>query len=477
MRRRGLALAPWRGTPSVASRDADRALQPLVKPRSKHLPLVALRSYALAQLARPATGTTRRRWIPSSWTRRWSAGCGRSRVNLDPQARRPFCLPARALLLLASSEPGSALLMLTGDSSVGDSAELAVVQTRVYTDLEKPKQAADELATALRLQLPIARGPAGRGAGRRSIRRTMPGRPSSRCRPSRSIQGHWPSLLLLGRLALRSGAADPTRANPPDEPGPAEPGRRGFARLEQCQAHLELIELDLLLGHMPGILTRFDALARTEDLPMSCRLDLARLNRRLGRKSQALALLKAAAAEQEAGDPGEAALLYSEASGDPRVILPKAIKPPEATDLGMKAAARWKARSEASKLQSGVDSRPTEGRGRRWPPSSRSWEVPPGPVYPRLVQGRQRRLPERRSPSRPRAPGGRQGPPPGRCPGRCRRAGPGARFPGVQALASCNEGARRAPANCRALTCEAQALASLHRPTEANAALGSSRRP
>ena len=36
----------------------------------------------------------------------------------------------------------------------------------------------------------------------------------------------------------------------------------------------------------------------------------------------------------------------------------------------------------------------------------------------------------------------------------------------AQALASCGEGARRAPATYRALTCEAQALASLHRPTE-----------
>ncbi len=163
---------------------------------------------------------------------------------------------------------------------------------------------------------------------------------------------HWPSLLLLGRIALRGNAADPARVNTlmsralPSLAGEASP-------LEQCQAHLELIELDLQLGHVAGILSRFDSVAKTEDLPVSCRLELARLNRRLGRESQSLALLKSAAAEEEAGDPGEAALLYSEASGDPRVILPEAIKPPP-SDLAMKAAARWKARSEASKLRAAL---------------------------------------------------------------------------------------------------------------------------
>ena len=445
-------------------RDADRALQPLVRPRSEHLPLVALRSYALAQLAArygDDQAAVDSELLNAPLERRLQE----SRVNLDPQAAARF-QAARALLLLASSEPGSALLMLSGDSSGGDSAELAVVRAQVYADLEKPKQAGDELASALRQQprsLEVLQTAAQAAFNAQDDTRAA----DLAMRAIAIYPNHWPSLLVLGRVALRGDAADPAQTDAlmsralPSLAGEASP-------LEQCQAHVELIELDLQLGQVTGILSRFDTLAKTEDLPVSCRLDLARLNRRLGRESQSLALLKSAAAEQEAGDPGEAALLYSEASGDPRVILSEAIKPPP-TDLAMKAAARWKARSEASKLRAAL----ILGDHKAGVPLAAEidgWEIPQvlcTLAWYKAANGDFRSA--------------------GRLLDRAHQVAAKGRNPGdaladvgekalalgfwAPALASCGEGVRRAPANYRALTCEAQALASLHRPNEASAAL------
>ena len=151
-----------------------------------------------------------------------------------------------------------------------------MVRARVYTDLEKPKQANDELAAAL------ARQPRSLEALQIAAQAAFKVQDDARAAElaSKAVEiypSHWPSLLLLGRLAP---AGRRCRSHP-GQPGlmsRALPSLAGEASpLEQCQALLELIELDLQLGQATGVLQRFDALAKTEDLPMSCRLDLARL--------------------------------------------------------------------------------------------------------------------------------------------------------------------------------------------------------
>ncbi len=445
-------------------RDADRALQSLVQPRSEHLPLVALRSYALAQLAArygDDQAAVDSELLNAPLERRLQE----SNVSLDPEAAARFHA-ARALLMLASAEPGSALLMLSSDTSGGESAELAVVQAQVYADLDKPKQAAAELAAAL------SRQPRSLEALQTGAQAALKAQDDARAadlagRAVAIYPNHWPSLVLLGRLALRGNAVDPARARGlmnralPTLVSEASP-------LEQCQAQLELLELDLEMGQVTGVLPRLDTLARTEDMPTTCRLDLARLNRRLGRDSQALALLKSASADEEAGDPGEAAMLYSEASGDPRIILPEASKPPPA-DLAMAAAARWKARVEAAKLRAALILGETKA-GAPLAAELEGWEVPQVMTtlaWYKAAGGDFRsagHLLDRAEQIAAKGPNAGDA---------LADVGEKALALGLwgHALASCGEGARRAPANYRALICQAQAFLALHRPPEAEAAL------
>jgi len=445
-------------------RDADRALQPFVQPRSEHLPLVALRSYALAQLAArygDDQAAVDSELLNAPLERRLQE----SNINLDPEAAARFHA-ARALLLLASAEPGSALLMLSSDPSGGDSAELAVVQAQVYAELDKPKQAAAELAAAL-VKQPRSLEALQTGALAAAKAQNDARAAELAGRAVAIYANHWPSLVLLGRLALRGDAVDPDRARGlmsralPTLSSEASP-------LEQCQALLELIELDLQQGHVAGVLPRFDSLAKTEDMPTTCRVDLARLNRRLGREAQALALLKSAAADEEAGDPGEAALLYAETSGDPRIILPEAGKPPP-SDLAMAAAARWKARVEAAKLRAALILGDRKA-GAPLAAEIEGWEMPPvltTLAWYKAANGDFRnagRLLDRAQQI------AAKGPNPGDALAEVGEKALALGFWG-QALASCSDGVRRGAANYRALTCQAQAFLALHRPAEAVAAL------
>jgi len=444
-------------------RDADRALKPFVAPHSDHLPLVALRSYALAQLAArygDDQAAVDAELLNAPLERRLQD----SNVKFDPQAGARF-YAARALLLLARSEPGSALLMLSS-APPGDSAELSVVRAQVYADLEKPKEARDELAAALVHQPRSLE--ALQTAAQAMFRAHEDGRAAELAQRALAIYpNHWPSLLLLGQLALRGSEVDPARARGLMSRAIGSLSTEA-SPLEQCQALLQLVELDLQLGQTTDVLRRLDEVARSDDLPAVCRIELSRLNRRLGRESQALSLLSAASADQEDGDPGEASMLYAEASSDPKVIVEQAQKPPP-PDLAMAAGAQWKARSEAAQMRAGLimGQRHTEAATAA---QLEGWEIPS--VLCALAwykaagadfKGAAHLL-DRASQVAAKGPNSGDA---------ITEVGERALALGfwAQALASCGEGARRAPANYRALTCEVQALLNLHRPAEAAAAL------
>ena len=111
-----------------------------------------------------------------------------------------------------------------------DSAELAVVRSQVYADLDKPKQAAAELAAAL------ARQP--RSCSRRlqtgaqaAFKAQDDARAAELATRAVAINtSHWPSLLLLGRLALREDRRSiPPRARGLMNRALAHPRRRSLA--------------------------------------------------------------------------------------------------------------------------------------------------------------------------------------------------------------------------------------------------------
>ena len=440
-------------------RDADRALRDLVGPHSQDLYRVSLRSYALAQLAArygDDQAAVDSELLNAPLERALQGG---QIHDADLPAR---FWAARALLLLASSEPGSALLMLSGSPPGHESSELSVVRAQVLTQLEKPAAAAAALSESLNRKPPSLEAlwaAAATADKAHDDARTFD-------LAEQAVQqnpNHWPSLLLLGALGLRK-AVDPEQAkellaralpNAATEASPAE----------QCLALTELAQLDLILGNISAVVATIDRGANIEEISPTCRVDLARIDRRLGRDEQALALLHAAADDE---DPGEAALAYAEVVGDPiaRLRYAGAPPPPGLTNL---EASRYTARVNAVRLQAALQ------LGKRkeaalLAPKIEGWETPQGfDALAHLkaangdLKGATRLLEEAR-----------------RVAAKAPNAGDVLASVGEQALAlsmwqqaatACGDGARHAPGNYRALLCQARGLWGQGRTADARIAI------
>ena len=438
-------------------RDCDRALRDFVTPKSKRTDLISMRSYALAQLA-ARYGDDQAAVDSELLNATLERGDEGHRGELPGRY-----YAARALLLLANGEPGSALLMLSGSPTTADSPELQVVRAQVLQGLEKPADAQTAMIRA-RAHLPPSLE-ALLGAATNAHLAHQDARAAELAQKALAVNpNHWPSLLLVGDLALHSKAIPLPLARDLIE--------RAMSTLtseasptEQCQALDELAQIDLSLQNIAGVFQTLDRGADIDETQPACRLQLARLNLRLGRERQALLLLGAAASDE---DPGEASLVYAEASHDPKVLIEQASRPipPE---LSAAVSARWQARIDALKLEAtlSLDERKLA------PPLAKrieGWEIPQVQgvlARYRLLTGDAKgaaKLMDGAILSASKQPDAGDA-----------LAAVGERalelnqYP--QAVTACAEGARRVTANYRAFLCEARALVKLRRFAEASAAV------
>ena len=110
-----------------------------------------------------------------------------------------------------------------------------------------------------------------------------------------------PSLVAIADLSVAGHYRDPAQARDlltrslGGLPNEASPG-------ELCQITLDLAQLDLTLGLIAEAPEMLDRAAELDDAPGSCRLPLARLDQRIGRRKAALDILGKAAADDETGE-------------------------------------------------------------------------------------------------------------------------------------------------------------------------------
>ncbi|MHB1844046.1 MAG: hypothetical protein ACYCWW_04315 [Deltaproteobacteria bacterium] len=320
-------------------RDVDLALRELVTPGSTETALAAERAYALAQL---------------------SASYGDDQAGVESEllllplerAEAPSArvYAARALLLLGKGEPGSALLA-AGRASEGEtSAELEAVRARIAQALERPDLAQQAIAAALlaapKLVVALrAKGDLARARGQ--FAQAVAAYDAALAENPRHVS----SLLALGQMAERGQAGEPARQASELErelPLFAAEGSPG----EQCEALATLARLDLRLGHALAASSHLDRAGALDDAPAACRVELARLDRRLGRDASALALLRVAV---EDDDPGEAPLVLAEWTPDSKEALDWATRPPP-TGLPPRLHDQWIARAGAAELQARLSS-------------------------------------------------------------------------------------------------------------------------
>jgi hypothetical protein len=329
-------------------RDADLALRPFIEPDGSHPTLAAVRSYALAQLASRYGD---------------DQAAVESELLLLPLEQQshppPRTTASRALLLLARGEPGSALLALHWDPS-GAPPEDAAAQVRIQMALQRPDLAHQSLVTALAkgtpsLELLHVAADEARGAGRRTEAREF------YTRALALNPHHIPSLLAIAELAAEdptpNGAETPIglQQDLPNLTSEASPS-------EHCEALQALAQLALKRGDVATALSLLGRTAELEEAPALCLLQLARMDRRLGRPTQALALLKRAAHQD---DPGEAPLALGEQLPDARAALAELAVAPS-RDASPAQAALWTSRANAARVRANLmlgDRRAAEAAG------------------------------------------------------------------------------------------------------------------
>jgi tetratricopeptide (TPR) repeat protein len=171
---------------------------------------------------------------------------------------------------------------------------------------------------------------------------------------------HIPSLVALAEFA----ADDPaTGLEPPVGLQQEIPNLSSEASpSEHCEALQALTRLALKRADFPTALSLLDRTAELEEAPAACLLELARMDRRIGRPTQALALLKRAA---HGDSPGEAPLALGEQLQDARAALAElAVEP--SRDASPAEAALWAARANAARVRANLmlgDRRAAEAAG------------------------------------------------------------------------------------------------------------------
>jgi tetratricopeptide (TPR) repeat protein len=314
-------------------RDADQALRPFASTGSDEGSLLALRAYALAQIAS-------------------RYGDDQAAVEADlllmPLERQdqpwPRIYAARALLLLAGGEPGSALTALGRVTEIAGSRELLTLKARIQSALDRPDLAAATINQAMSGENPPVEAlytAAGLASQRHQYRNALD---LYQAALGLSPQ-HVPSLVAIADLSVAGHYRDPGQARDLLNrslgafPSEASPG-------ELCQLYLDLAQLDLLLGLVAEAPEILDKAGELDEAPAGCRLPLARLNQRLGRRKLGLEILEKAAADDETG---EAPLAIAESSSDWQRVLEWLDRPPP-TELGPGRLAGWNRRAHALRL-------------------------------------------------------------------------------------------------------------------------------
>ncbi len=429
-------------------RDVDFALRDLVVPGSPEVNLAAERAFALAQLsARYADDQAE----------------VESELLLLPleraQSPNPLVYAARALLLLGKGEPGSALLAAGRAPEGTASAELEAVRASIAQALERPDLAEQSIAAALRLSpklLLALRTEAELARARKDFPRAVQAYRQALLENPR----HVPSLLARAEMAEAGQAGDPARSADELErqlPLFAAEGSPG----EQCDALATLAQLDLRLGHALAASSHLDRAQTIDEAPASCRVELARLDRRLGRDAAALGLLRVAV---EDDDPGEAPLVLAEVTTNPKEALDWAGKPPP-PNLPPRDRDRWSARATAAEVTArlaagdrrGAEaaSAPLEGV-EVWQAEVALARLSGARAQARLLAEAERRADRSSSPGDALTAVG--------------EAALALRLDGLAAQA-CEVGAAKGLGNLRALLCEARALHAAGKDEAARAAL------
>jgi tetratricopeptide (TPR) repeat protein len=320
-------------------RDCDLALRELVHPGSKEISLVLMRAYALAELAGrygddQAAIESKLLMEPIEL----QIDRGDLALQSDDLSR---LYASEALLALGEKAPGDAIVALGKVADQQSSGELLVVRAEADAIDERPdlaKAALDlalkkdpELLEGLRLAAEVAYAAHRPVDAAGFYRRILIKNPA-----------HVPSLVARAELAVEGTgvpadvAADSLNRVLSLLPSEGSPD-------EQCRALVALVRLDLRLGHSLTAPSHLDRAGDLEDAPPSCQIDLASLDRRLGRNAEALALLTRAA---KADDPGEAPLALGEVTDDAHLAL-ELSKTAAAPDMRMTQNNIWDARAAA----------------------------------------------------------------------------------------------------------------------------------
>ncbi len=434
-------------------RDADQALRPYATSGSGNAGLRALRAYALAQIAA--------RYADDQ-------AAVEADLLLMPLERDGQPLPriyaARALLLLAGGEPGSALTALGRAPDVAASREILTLKARIQSALDRPDLAEGTINEAISGSDPSVEALYTAGGLASQARQYRKALDLYQQALGQSPQ-HIPSLVAIADLSVAGHYRDPAQARDLLNrslgafPSEASPG-------ELCQLYLDLAQLDLLSGLVAEAPDMLDRAGEVDESPAACRLPLARLNQRLGRRQVALEVLEKAAADD---DTGEAPLALCESLTD----WPKALEwldRPAPPELGPGGLAAWTKRAHALRLSALC------GLGRRQQAAPLLQELT-GMEFTDALIGVARYYAllgdyseAQRLLSQARLKAAQSGDP---APDELSRVGEVAltlRAYGV-ASAACADSAQRTPANYRALMCLARGLASEGRGREATASL------
>ena len=141
--------------------------------------------------------------------------------------------------------------MLGGDPAQADAPELLVVRAQVQTGLEKPAEAQRAMTAALAHKPPSIEALWSAASAARAAHQDA--RAAELALKAVAINpDHWPSLLLLGDLALRTKAVSPARARDLLE-GSLKSLASEASPTEQCQALDELARIHLVLQNIAGV--------------------------------------------------------------------------------------------------------------------------------------------------------------------------------------------------------------------------------